>query len=352
MNYKEFNISLPVDVNNVVLIDGIVQYDTANIVNVRLMSGIEPFDFTGYTEVFIDILKPDGNKIQSCVTDDPSIINDNDPYTIQVVDPAEGRISFTLQGQATVLEGTHFGQIMISGNGKTLTSTRFNYRVGENLSDGALPDNVASSSEYASLLTLINRNSAIATAERDRMDSETLRRVAELAREERIDELEEYIREYLTNAEGYVNASETAANIAEQYAQLAQNPSAELLAQLITDMDLASVTYVDNKISDAVRNFIAGLFTDTEDIKKLLKFRTGDLSDLPVLDSGEPGFATDAQTLFIGTSSGNIPINGTYQAGDTAPERTDILWIDTSAGGTIKYHNGTSWEPAVTVAFA
>lgn len=31
MNYKEFNVALPIRDNNVLVIDGVVQYDTANI---------------------------------------------------------------------------------------------------------------------------------------------------------------------------------------------------------------------------------------------------------------------------------------------------------------------------------
>ena len=120
MNYKEFNVLLPIRENNVKIIRGLVQYDTANIVNVRLMDGVESFDLTGYTEVFIEILKPDGTEIHACVTDDPEINNDNNPYMIQIKDPAEGRISFTLKDQATVLTGTHFAQIVVLVQGKPL----------------------------------------------------------------------------------------------------------------------------------------------------------------------------------------------------------------------------------------
>ena len=33
---------------------------------------------------------------------------------------------------------------------------------------------------------------------------------------------------------------------------------------------------------------------------------------------------------------------GSY-IGDTAPENTNLLWVDTSSGGILKYYNGTSW---------
>ena len=175
MNYKEFNVSLPIDTNNVVIVDGLIQYDTANIVNVRLMDGVESFDFTGYSEVYVEILKPDGTHIQTCVTDDPEVSEDNNPYSIHVVNPKEGRISFNLQGQATILTGTHFGQVMITSGGKILTTARINYYVGDTLQSDADPSEVISSGDYSSLRTLIARNSAIATAERDRVDAETQR---------------------------------------------------------------------------------------------------------------------------------------------------------------------------------
>jgi hypothetical protein len=34
-----------------------------------------------------------------------------------------------------------------------------------------------------------------------------------------------------------------------------------------------------------------------------------------------------------------------YEAGETAPENTSILWIDTANESVIKYYNGTEWVP-------
>ena len=352
MNYKEFNISLPVDTNNVAVVDGIIQYDTANIVNVRLMGGIEPFDFTGYTEVFVEILKPDGTHIQTCVTDDPEVNEDNNPYSIHVVDPKEGRISFNLHGQATILTGTHFGQIMITSGGKILTTARINYYVGDTLQSDADPSEVTSSGEYSSLRTLIARNSAIATAERDRVDAETLRKLAELARENRMDELEDYITDYLNNAVSYVEQTKDYMEQAEDFAQLAQNPSLEIMQQLIAQLDLASETYVDDSIDTATKDFDAGNYTDGADAKKLLKARRGNEADIPALEVGEFGFSVDTGTAYIGGSSGNIALNGVYVAQETAPDRHDILWIDTASGSTVKYWNGSAWAPTATATFA
>lgn len=352
MNYKEFNISLPINTNNVAVVDGLIQYDTANIVNVRLMDGIEPFDFTGYTDVYIEILKPDGTHIQACVADDPEITGDNNPYSIHVVDPKEGRISFNLQGQATILTGTHFGQVMITSGGKILTSARINYYVGDTLQSDDDLDEVTSSGDYASLRAMIARNSAIATAERDRIDAETLRRLAELAREERIEELEDYITNYLNNAVAYVEQTEDYMEEAEKFAQLAQNPSAEIIEQLIAQLDLASETYVDDSIDTATKDFDAGNYTDGADAKKLLKARRGNEADIPALEVGEFGFSTDAGIAYIGGNSGNIALNGVYVAQETAPDRHDILWVDTASGSAVKYWNGNAWTPTATATFA
>lgn len=347
MDYKEFNVAVPIRQNNVVIIDGLVQHDTANIVNARLMDGTEPFDFTGYTEVFLEILKPDGKSIQTCVTDDPAINDANNPYMIQIIEPKEGRISFTLQGQATVLEGTHFMQIVIMGDGKRLSASRMNYYVGDTLLK-ELGD-VGSSNEFTSLLTLINRNSAIASEERVRVDAETMRKIAEEEREERISVLEEFIRSYLSNAEGYVDQTHGYMEEAEKFALLAQEPSAEIIEDLISTLNLASETFVTNKLAEYVENYDAGTY---KALAHLLQIRRGKDVDKPTLSDGEMGWSSDANILYVGSASGNIPINGTYQASNDAPERTDILWIDLAAGGVIKYHDGAEWQPTATATFA
>lgn len=347
MEFKEFNVAVPIKQNNVVMIDGLVQHDTANIVNARLMDGTEPFDFTGYTEVFLEILKPDGKKIQSCVTDDPEIANDNNPYTIQVADPEEGRVSFTLQGQATVLEGTYFAQLVVMGDGKRLSTSRLNYYVGGTLLDNM--GDVGSSDEFSSLLTLINRNSAIAAEERNRTDSETQRRIAENEREERIGQLEDYIRNYLSNAVAYVEQSQSYMEEAERFAQLAQDPTAELMQDIISDLDLASETYVLQKLTEYAGSYDAGTY---KNLKHLLQARRGNDSDLPSLDDGEIGWSNDAHILYVGSAAGNIPVNGAYQASNDAPARKDILWVDLSAGSVVKYWDGAAWQPTATATFA
>ena len=349
MNYKVFNIAIPIRDNNVVLVDGIAQHDTANVINVRLMDGVDPFDFTGYTEIYIIIMKPDGTHVNACVTDDPNVSNDNNPYRIQVIDPVKGRISFTLQGQATILTGSHFGQILIMGAGHRLTSAKFNYYVGDSVASDADPGDVVSSNDYISLKQMMARLSLIATEERVRVDSEMLRALAEIERERRSAELENDITEYLKNAEEYVELTETYKEQARRFAQLAQEPSAEIMADLVASLDLASESYVNDLVESATNGFDAGLFTE---LYKLLQVRRGLKAELPTLQEGELGWATDSEVLYVGGSDGPVPINGVYVASASEPERHDILWIDLSAGSSVKYYDGTAWRPTATATFA
>lgn len=351
MNYKEFNVALPIHDNNVVIIDGIVQYDTANIVNVRLMDGTEPFDFTGYTNVFVEIMKPDGTHVQACATGNPNIDNDNNPYTIQILDPSEGRIAFTLKGQATILTGTHFCQLVVAGDGKTLSSARFNYYVGDAVSNDVDPDSVTSSDDYASLRNMIAQNSLIAGAEESRVDAETLRKLAEIERANMFSQLENDITEYLQNATGYVEQTEDYMEQAEMFAELAQNPSAEIITALVMQLGLVTQEYVDALVSNATSDFDAGSYLA---LNKLLQIRRGSEAELPNLQIGELGWSTDSEILYVGGMDENVPVSGTYIAGEEEPSRTDILWIDTSnaAGNSIKYHDGTEWQPTATATFA
>lgn len=348
MRYKEFNIAVPIKENNVLIVDGIVQGDTANIVNVRLMDGVEPFNFTGYTEVYIKILKPDSTYIHACVTNDPEY-NGNNPYTIQVLDPKEGRISFTLQGQATVLTGSHFAEITILGGGASATSARINYYVGDSIARDTDPEDLISSDDYVSLANMILKVSALSADEESRREGEMQRRENEEHRQEQITQLEDYIRSYLENATGYVEDSKGYMEQAEFYAQLAQNPSAEIIERLLEGFNFASTKYVDDQVENATAGFDAGTYAAP---LKPLQFVRGADSELPILEEGEPAWSTDANIFYIGGAEGAVPINGTFEASVEAPERHDILWIDLSAGAAVKYWDGETWQPTATATFA
>ena len=347
MNYKEFNIAPPIRDNNVVLIEGLVRGDTANIVNVRLMDGTEPFDFTGYTEVFGEILKPDGTHVQACATGDPEIDNNTNPYTIQIVNPSEGRISFTLKGQATILTGTYFGQLVIMGDGESLSTTRFNYHVKETVATDDVSEEVSSTEDYASLQNMIAQNSLISGHEELRIDAETTRNNNETLREERMEEIEARAQTFFNNSDSYLEQAEYYMQKAYEYYLNTREPSAEIMAELAQDLDLASEEYVNEMVNGINHN--GGTF---DSLNTLIQLRHGSGTNIPDLELGEPAWSVDAKTLYIGGEEGPVPINGTFVASLTEPERHDVLWIDLSAGGSIKYHDGTTWQATASATFS
>lgn len=81
-------------------------------------------------------------------------------------------------------------------------------------------------------------------------------------------------------------------------------------------------------------------------------------SQLPAMDyvpTSEKGTAGGVATL---GDDGKVPSSqlpaaeagGGFTASDTAPDDTDLLWIDTANGNLIKFHNGTDWEPTSAIA--
>lgn len=360
MNYKEFYCSISVTDNNVQIIDGVVKDDTANIVHATLMNGTKPMDFSGYTDIVLMILKPDGTKIQAIVASDAQYNIDN-PYSIEIADPKTGRISFTLKGQATLLTGTHFAQIAVLSYGAVLTTARINYRVGDALYEGntAISD-VVSEDEYVGIMNVVRQCSVIISSEESRQMAENLRlqrdeerNETDINRDARMAEIEEQARTYFENAEDYVALTETYKNLAYQYVLLAQKPSKEALAEIVASMSLATEDFVNNAVAAMAQSsdFDAGSFTDEDSAVRLLQIRRGNDNDLPSLEDGEMGLSLDKRQAYVGAGGENVPLNGVYEAGSAAPERTDILWVDTFTG-SLKYHDGTEWKPTATASFA
>ncbi len=360
MNYKEFYCSISVTDNNVRIIDGVVKNDTANIVHATLMNGTRPLDFSGFTDIVLMILRPDGKKIQAIAASDAQYNIDN-PYSIEIADPKTGRVSFTLKGQATLLTGTHFAQIAVLSYGAVLTTARINYRVGEALyEENAVISEIVSEDEYSGIMNVVRQCSVIISSEENRQLAENLRLQRDEERDEietnrdaRMAEIEEQARTYFENAEDYVILTETYKNLAYQYALLAQEPSKEALAEIVASMSLATEEFVNNKVAAMAQSsdFDAGSFTDEDSTVRLLQIRRGNDNDLPSLGDGEMGLSLDKRQMYVGVGGENVPLNGVYEAGSTAPERTDILWVDTSTG-SLKYHDGMEWKPTAAASFA
>lgn len=319
MDYKEFNIGLPIKGNNVKAVEGIVQYDTANIINVRLIDETSPFNFTGYTDVIFEVLKPDGTRIV-----------DTEGDNLQVLDPSEGMIAFLLRGQMTLLPGTHYCTITLYADGLKMTTARMNYFVGESIDD-INSTGLTSENDYPLLQQMIAQHSLIKEAERERIDSETIRKQAEAKREQ-------MMREFLADSEETI---ETARSYMEQAKAWAE------AAQLIALGEPLPVVLQD-ELKQRLKNINCGEFNELDADKILL--RHGLDSDLPALSIGEVAI-TQTGSLYAGLDEGNVLLNGVFIAGAEAPANKRMLWIDTAHNNAVKWYDGTQWQGIATATF-
>lgn len=363
MQYKNFYVQLPVRANNVTMLDGVVQNDTANIVHLQLMDGDEPFDFDGFTDIVLTVLLPTLNaqrknvKVTARISNLEEYSQDN-PYSIHSVDPKNGRIDFALSGALTQEEGQYFAQIEILDAGETITTTKLNYRVKDNIASNTPIANILTSDQFASITDLITQLSALVSsmdnwsiAEDGRENLETIRQENERSRVEQFQELSTELSNMMATIRGDLLRAEEYADLSYQYSQLASGPTQEAIEAAIEEMDIPSITDLTSAIENEHKSDkILGGFDDEAAIT--LTIRKGLEEDLPLLLPGELGFTTDTKDIYIGTSDGNECLTRLYVASDTAPENTKQLWVDTSSNNVIKFYNGTSWEVTANSVFA
>ena len=202
---------------------GIIQYDTLNEVNIRLSDGSKAFNYDGYTNIVLKVLKADGTAYVNSMTDENT--------KIVATSPVDGIITVILAGQATTAAGLCQSVIEIYEGSDVMTTARFNYEVFEGLN---LDDAVESSTEYPILNNLIAEISAleaaIGAAEAARVAAEAIR---------------------ANEATGYVAQAEAAKAAAQASATAAAASAAE--AQDIAKGDYAtnsgSQAYTNNQIS-------------------------------------------------------------------------------------------------------
>ncbi|MGF6376852.1 hypothetical protein M2140_001930 [Clostridiales Family XIII bacterium PM5-7] len=326
MNKKEFNIAVSVKDNNAKVINGVIQYDTGNLFNINILDGTAPFDFTGYSNVIIEVLKPDG-----------TVYVDGNGGYLDVIDAADGLVAFTLQPQCALVKGMHFVALSIFSNGTKVTTARFNYYVSESMDEGQ-GDDILSKSEYPILQQLIAQNSNIIESEQMRIVAEQLRQMAEASRVSETSGILAQAKKAIEQAQSYVN------NVKNWY-DLFMSAASD-----IGEVDLSSVVTKTN-LDEALRLIDCGEFIGTEN--KTVKIQRGLSENMPVLSDGELGYAKDDKRMFIGTEDGNFEINSPcYIVQATAPEDTTVLWIDTANGNALKYWNGTAWLGTSTAVFA
>lgn len=322
MNKKYFNVPVSLKDNNSRIVEGVIQYDTADLFNIKLFDGTEPFDFSGYSTLVFTALKPDGKEYI-----------DTEGEYLDVVDAADGRIAFTLPPALTAIAGMHFCNITIYSNGVKLSSARFNYFVQEALSEG---ENAKHTDEYPLLEQLISKLSLIQDAEQMRNEAEALRVLAE--------------NERVSDTSGIVAQAQVLALQAQSYAKAAQDWYTLLITYAgdLTGVDLTGIA-TKQDVEAAVAEIDCGEFTG--DSVKYIQFRRGAAGNLPTLRDGEAAWAEGK--FYVGDGTQAVQINGApFIAQATAPADTSKLWIDTGNGNAIKYYDGTKWVGTATATFA
>lgn len=323
MNKKYFNVPVYLKDNNARIVEGVIQGDTADLFNIKLYDGSEAFDFTGYSMAILTIIRPDATEYV-----------DTAGEYLDILDPAEGRIAFTLPATLTNQVGMHFCSVSIYANGIKLATARFNYYVQGELSDGS---GMIGENEYPVMQKLLAQMALIVDAEQMRAEAEYLRVLQE---NQRVDE-----------TSGIVAKASASAKTAEGYAAAAQDWYNLLVTYAgdLTGVDLNGIA-TKQELAEAIAAIDCGLFDGS--VYKALQIMRGDMSNLPALKDGEMGFAKDKQELYIGSNGSNILLNGPcFVAQATAPSDTDKLWIDTGNSNAIKFYDGEKWASTSTATF-
>lgn len=323
MNKKYFNVPVYLKDNNARIVEGVIQNDTADLFNIKLYDGTEAFDFSGYSMVILTVIKPDTTEYI-----------DTEGETLDILDPAEGRMALTLPPTLTAQTGMHFCSVSVYANGIKLTTARFNYYVQSSLSDGS---GMIGENEYPVMQKLLAQMALIVDAEQMRTEAEYLRVLQENNR--------------VSETSGIVAKASASEKAAEGYA-IAAKDWYDLLVTYAGDITGADLSGIATKqeLAAALAVIDCGLFGGST--YKALQLMRGEMKNLPTLKDGELGYAKDTRELYIGDGGNNILLNGScFVAQATEPADTSKLWIDTGNGNAMKFYDGTKWASTSTATF-
>jgi len=326
MNKKEFNASISVKDNCTNVLDGFVQNDTGNIINMYIMDGAEPFDFTGYDIMTVKITMPNGKDFI-----------DSDKGCIDTINPLSGLVSLVPPASCVAQVGMHFITITIYSNGARMTTARLNYYV-MSASDSTVTADADKNPELPVLIGMLQDMSKILDSEKMRSVAEGIRQQAEANRSSETAGIIASAQAMLVTAQNYVN------QVKDWYTVFMSNASSASGVDLST---VVSMTQLNNALAD----IDCGEFTGTS--KKVLHILRGPTANIPTLAAGELGYDTVTGMLLIGTASGNKVLNSPcFIVQASAPADTGKLWIDSANGNALKFYNGSAWVGTSTAVFA
>lgn len=333
MNKKIIPIIVQLKQNNNFIAQGISQNDAGVVFDIKIMDGLESFNFAGYDIVTLKIQKPD-----ETFTYD----SDTGAY-VDIVDAVNGRLKINIPTSCTAQNGMHFCTVGFAHSEDTLFETMtFNYYVSQNPTPDE--DDIRGTNEYPILGNLITQCSGFVSAENMRVSSEEDRAAAEAARR----------AEYLQIKQSF---EETLAQVTSTLAEC-QSMLGEVLQALADggEVDVSLLTALATK--SYVSNALSLLNYGADSTKHLCIYNVDDDEDISLKEylQGELGYSFDKNKLYIGTGVNDnlVWVNRPcFEASSEAPDDTAFLWIDTS--GTvpvIKYHDGNAWVNCNVAVYA
>lgn len=331
MNKKLIPIVVQLKQNNNFIVTGINQNDAGVLFDIKIMDGLESFDFSGASIVTLKIKKPD----------ETFTYDSTESSYVDIVDSTKGRLKVNIPTSCTAQNGMHFCTVGFAYDEETVFETMsFNYYVGEN--PNAENDDVIGTNEFPVLTNLVAQISGVLSAEQVRTSNEEDRVDAEAERQASYTEIVTVVNNKLTEIQNaYSNLQSMLQELNEAIAEGGSVDISQITA-------LATKTWVEDYASDL--NYGD---TSTGKSGRLTIYHGAD-ADIGTLNEGEFGYATDTNRLYIGGSNGKALINEPcFVATASAPMDTTKLWIDISGSApVIKYYDGTAWVSCNTAVFA
>lgn len=354
MNYKSFPIGVHTNENSVKVLEGIVQHDNGNLFQIQLYDGTEAFDFTGYSIINVTIIRPDETSITDLWVDtgdgyeraDETTEGETESHTflaMQYLDPANGRITLQVGGDATAQVGLHRMAVEIYSSDVVLTTARINYNVVGTLNKvgASILERV---SGYSKLQDLLIKCSQMIDAEEERANQEAARQNSELEREALADTL----RQYMETLEQAVADAQAAAASAKSWKEAAT-------ALVITDLPVELQTAIENAASSAA-SFNALVARVDELEKKKVPVMASSALDAYFADAeeGAVAFCSTDNVLCVADGEGSydtvVDPSVMYVVSSTAPSDTTKLWVDTANNNQLKAYVSDAWQPVKSVA--
>lgn len=331
MNKKVIPLIVQLKQNNNHIETGIAQNDAGVVFDMKIMDGLETFDFSGASLVTLKIKKPD----------ETFTYDSTGGQYVDVVDATKGRLKINIPTSCTAQNGMHFCTVGFAHDESVVFETMsFNYFVGEN--PNADDEDVIGTNEFPVLTNLIAQTSDMLSQEQIRMSNEEDRIDAEAERQASYTAIITAVNNKLTEIQNaYGNLQSMLQELNEAIAEGGSVDISQISA-------LATKTYVDN----AIHGIDLGS-TATQKNGTLVIYH-GAEADIGTLTEGEFGYASDTNRLYIGGANGKNLINEPcFVATASAPMDTTKLWIDISGSApVIKYYDGTAWVNCNTAVFA